>query len=275
MSLHLHSDWVHSKILQASDAFEKETKASELESKRESLFAQAEACSASLPDLQTAFKTACAAEQAKVDPEACKEAKGTIKGKFKECKALLRDANKMKKDAESGASGGVASLHKGRLGGIGDMEWGAPQEDHASCVERQVRMGGEARNDEEKDAMSVQCALEQGQHWSDPIQMNIANHCPTQRILIGKGSTHLSVTPELLPKSELELGPGEGGRYEGHERELWVVVDRSTGKDLDQWTLENESNACGAVPYIGVAGSRGSTPCGEWNLGRFLWFAAS
>ena len=191
MSLHLHSDWVHSKILQASDAFEKETKASELESKRESLFAQAEACSASLPDLQTAFKTACAAEQAKVDPEACKEAKGTIKGKFKECKALLRDANKMKKDAESGASGGVASLHKGRLGGIGDMEWGAPQEDHASCVERQVRMGGEARNDEEKDAMSVQCALEQGQHWSDPIQMNIANHCPTQRILIGKGSTHL------------------------------------------------------------------------------------
>jgi len=227
--------------MQASDAFAQETEAATLETKRKSLFAQAEACSASLPELQAEFKAACAAEQAKAAPDACKAAKVTIKNKFKECKSLLRDANKMKQDAEAGGSnggGGIVAPHKGRLGGIGDMEWGAPQADYAECIDRQVRMGGEARNDEEKDAMAVQCALEQGVHWSDPIQMNIANHCPTQRILIGKGTTHLSVAPELLPKSELELGPGQAGRYEGHEREIWVVVDRSTGKDLDQWTLD-------------------------------------
>ena len=214
------------------------------------LSAQAEACSAALPELQATFKTACAAEQHAADPDGCGAAKSTIKTQFKKCKALLKEVNALKKaeedtagGANSGAGGadvgtGALKAHKGRLGGIVDMKWGEPVSLHTTCMDRQVRMGGEARNQDEKTAMSVQCALEQGKFWSDPIQMNIANHCPTQSVLFGKGATHLSAFPELMPKSEFQLKPGEGGRYEGYERELWVAVDRNTGEDLDQWVLD-------------------------------------
>ena len=269
---------MHSKIKHATadpQVFAEAKQAANDNSKRERLEAASTACSAELPGLQTVFKAACASAQAAADPEACKAAKTRVKTTFKECKLLLRDVNQMKKDAKAssssggggggngggngsgnggdgngggggggggsgGAGGGsnVLAASKGRLGGIADIKWGSPQTDLTACIEKQVRLGGEAKNEEEANAMSVECALQQGHRWSDPIQMNIANHCPTQSILLGKGSTHLSATPELLPKFEFELGPGESGRWEGYEREIWVVFDSTTAQCLDQWALD-------------------------------------
>ena len=119
------------------------------------------------------------------------------------------------------------------------MKWSSPVSDQSKCVEKQAARDGPPRNAEEKNARAIRCALVQGQFWADPIQLNIANHCRHQTILVGKGIAHLTKRPQMLLDSAISLQPGEAGRYEGHEHEMWVAVDRETGRDHEQWVLDS------------------------------------